>query len=122
MYGPEQGQEARLIAEEQGIFRRSRLTACQQALQVCGMVQVLAHVKHSQTHGKLKRLFRTLGGEMNHFGEVPEFIEYYNEERLYFSADMDSGEIPWMESRNKMVSKAIRKTRKQLQMDGAGSP
>ena len=73
-----------------------------------GITHILARVKHPQTNGKLERFFRTLETEMIQFNNIPEFIEFYNQERIHFSLDMDNYETPLLAFRNKKANKAIR--------------
>ncbi len=89
---------------------KSRLTACWQGLQTYGIVQVLARVKHPQTNGKIECFFGTLEEEIEHFGGIPESIEYYNERQLHFSSDIDFGEHPRCRSGTKWPQKRSGKT------------
>ena len=63
---------------------------------------------HPQTNGKLERFHRSLEDEIWHYGDLDDYIEYYNTDRLHFSLDMDNYETPLMAFRNKKASDEIR--------------
>ena len=46
--------------------------------------------------------------EIWHYGNLDDYIEYYNTDRLHFSLDMDNNETPLMAFRNKKASDEIR--------------
>ena len=63
---------------------------------------------HPQTNGKLERFHRSLEDEIWHYGDLDDYIEYYNTDRLHFSLDMDNYETPLMAFHNKKASDEIR--------------
>ena len=44
---------------------------------------------HPKTNGKIERLFRTIEEELYNYKSMEEYIEYYNNERLHFSLDIE---------------------------------
>ena len=47
-----------------------------------------------QTNGKLERFHRSIEEEIRHYESLSEYIEYYNERRLYFSLGVHNYETP----------------------------
>ena len=88
--------------------RKRKLTAFERELESRGIDHILARVNHPQTNCKLERFFHTLETEMVHFPSVADFIGYYNERRLHFSLDIDSGETPLLAFRCKRADKSTR--------------
>ncbi|MCE2497504.1 MAG: transposase, partial [Nitrosopumilaceae archaeon] len=84
-------------------------TVFEAALLDRGIELINARPYHPQTNGKLERFHRTLEEEIHHFGSLSEFIAYYNEVRLHWSLDIDSGETPLQAFHNRKVPDAIRK-------------
>ena len=64
---------------------------------------------HPQTNGKLERFHRSIEEEIWHYGELDDYIEYYNTDRLHFSLDIDNYETPLMAFRNKRATDEIRR-------------
>ena len=89
--------------------KKPKHTAYEQELLDNGIAHVMARVKHPQTNGKIERFFQTLETEIGWFEGLPEFIQYYNEERLHFSLDIDNCETPRMAFRSKKATLAIKK-------------
>ncbi len=65
---------------------------------------------HPQANGKIERFFRTLEDELVHFKTVGKFIDFYNEDRLHFSLDIENCQVPLMAFKAKKVPDAIRKS------------
>ena len=63
---------------------------------------------HPQTNGKLERSHRRLEDEIWHYGNLDDYIEYYNTDRLHFLLDIDNYETPLMAFCNKKISDEIR--------------
>ena len=64
---------------------------------------------HPQTNGKLERFHRSVEERIGHFEKFSDYIQYYNEERLHFSLDIDNYETPILAFENKKATNAIRK-------------
>ena len=62
---------------------------------------------HPQTNGKLERFHRSLEGEIWHYGNLDDYIEY-NTDRLHFSLDMDNYRTPLVAFRNKKANDEIK--------------
>ena len=58
--------------------------------------------------GKLERFHKSIEEEMHHCESLSEYIEYYNERRLYFSPDMHNYKTPLKVFSAKKATKAIR--------------
>ena len=65
---------------------------------------------HPQTNGKLERFHRSVEDEIWHYESLSSYIEYYNEERLHFSLDMDNCQTPLRAFHDKEATDAIRRT------------
>lgn len=63
---------------------------------------------HPQTNGKLERFHRTLEEEIGHYESLSAYIEYYNEDRLHWSLDIDNYQTPLRAFSDKKATKAIR--------------
>ena len=90
--------------------RAARPNAFGRELARLGIAHVLARVGHPQTNGKLERFFGTFEREWEYFGGVADYISHYNEDRLHFSLDMDSGETPRRAFTARRATRAIRKS------------
>ena len=75
-----------------------------------GIILINSRPHHPQTNGKIERFFRTLEDELVHFKTVGEFIDFYNEDRLHFSLDIENCQVPLMAFKAKKVPDAIRKS------------
>ncbi|RNJ80202.1 MAG: transposase [Nitrosopumilus sp. B06] len=89
--------------------RHRKITVFEQELSDLGIIHIKTRIGHPQTNGKLERFFGTFELRWDHFGNVPDFISYYNEDRFHSSLDMDAGETPRRAFANKKVTTAIRK-------------
>ena len=81
--------------------KKSEPTVFEEELQRHGITHILARVRHPQTNGKIERFFQTLETGIVHCNDIHEFIEYYNQERIHHSLNMDIWETPLMAFRNK---------------------
>ena len=96
-------------ASRRGTPRRSwKPTLFERELLDAGIKHVMARVGHPQTNGKVERFFRTLETEIDRHGGVAEFIGHYNEERLHFSLDMETGETPLLAFRRRRADGRVR--------------
>ena len=86
----------------------TKLTLFEEELDKRGITHLLARVNHPQINGKLERFFGTFESEIDHFDDIDEFIDYYNESRLHFAPDIDNGETPLMAFKAKKANAKIR--------------
>ena len=63
---------------------------------------------HPQTNGKIERLFRTIEEELYNYKSMEEYVEYYNNERLHFSLDIEHFEVPRSAFATKTATAEIR--------------
>lgn len=84
-------------------------TAFEAALLDRGIELINSRPHHPQTNGKLERFFRSVEDEIWHYESMSAYIEYYNEERLHFSLDIDNYQTPLRAFSDKKASSAIRK-------------
>ena len=61
-----------------------------------------------QTNGKLERFFRSVEDEIWHYESMSAYIEYYNEERLHFSLDIDNYQTSLRAFADKKATESIR--------------
>ncbi len=81
-----------------------------EALERCiVLIDSRSHHHHPQTNGKIERFFKTLEDEIVHFKTMEEFIDFYNEDRLHFSLDIENCQMLLMAFKAKKVPDAIRK-------------
>ena len=70
---------------------------------------------HPQTNGKIERLFRTIEEELHNYKSMEEYIEYYNNERLHFSLDIDNFEVPRSTFATKTATNEIRTSKPKME-------
>ncbi len=96
-------------ASRRGTPRRGQApTLFERELRDAGISHVMSRAGHSRTSGKARRFFQTLEEEIDHFGGIAEFIGYYNEERLHFALDMETGETPLLAFRRRRADERVR--------------
>ena len=61
-----------------------------------------------QTNGKLERFHRGLEDEIWHYGNLDDYVKFYNERGMYFSLDVDIYETPLMAFYHKQATKDTR--------------
>ena len=83
-------------------------TAFESELLDRGIELINSRPHHPQTNGKLERFFRSVEDEIWHYESLSAYIEYYNEDRLHFSLDIDNYQTPLMAFSDKKAAKAIR--------------
>ena len=74
-----------------------------------GVELINARPYHPQTNGKLERFRRSLEEGTGHYESLSAYIEYYNEDRLHRSPDIDNYQTPLKAFSDKRATKAIRK-------------
>lgn len=73
-----------------------------------GIELINARPYNPQTNGKLERFHRSLEEEVRHYESLSAYIEYYNEDRLHWSLDIDNYQTPLRAFSDKKATKAIR--------------
>ena len=84
-------------------------TAFEAKLLDCSIEMINSRPYHPHTNGKLERFFRNMEDEIWHYESMSAYIEYYNEERLHFSLDIDNYQTPLRAFYDKKTDEAIRK-------------
>lgn len=62
--------------------------AFQKFLEDKGIKQIAAKVKHPQSNGKVERFFLTVKQHLHKFGDIHEFMQWYNHVRPHMSLDL----------------------------------
>ena len=83
-------------------------TIFEQELRDAGISHVLSRAGHSRTSGKAGRFFQTFEDEVDNFVRIGDFIGYYNEQRLHFALDMETGETPLLAFRRRRADERVR--------------
>ena len=82
-------------------------TAFQECLLDTNIELMNSRPHHPQTN-RIDRLFRTIEEELYNYKSMGDYIEYYNNERLYFSLDIDHFEVPRSAFATKTATDIIR--------------
>ncbi len=85
-----------------------KATAFEAELLDCGIELINSRPYHPQTNGKLERFHRSIEDEIFHYESLSAYMEYYNEERLHFSLDIDNYQTPLRAFSDKKATDAIR--------------
>ena len=57
---------------------------------------------------QLERFHESIENEIGYYGNLEDYIEYYNTDRLHWALDMDNYETPMMAFHNKTATKETR--------------
>ena len=71
---------------------------------------------HPQTNGKIEMFFRSVEEQIWHYESMSSYIEFYNEERLHFSLDIDNYQTPLRAFYDKKANRCDQE--RQPEMDG----
>ncbi len=86
-----------------------RPTAFEEELLNCEIGLINSRPYHPQTNGKLERFHRSIEEEIWNHKSLSAYIDYYNEDRLHWSLDIDNYETPLRAFSDREATEAIRK-------------